>query len=484
MPLRNPVVRAVPAIAGLIPPAGVMRLLVVVGGGLLVLQSSQGLAPQKLVYLALATGTFAFSCHAVWRLRERQMFVVGLPWLIASLLLAGLIALSLPVSLAHGTPFAQWLRDAATYGLFAAAPVMALDAAASMRRGLILALTISITALGALSFALYWISVRNLAILPFEHFVIPTASLPTALFVVSLAAAVIDRPRRWAWIVLGGVTLGVFWITGSRSALFFLVALPAVTVVAGRLVLVRSMVASAGIVLVAVVFVALVQAAFVSAGREIAPPIDVGSPPGSGSASPGATPPAPAPTPRPPVNPKATLIERLNAFLTSPQQDGSVRERVAQYEVAWELFVSSPVVGVGLGHPFVWTRVDGTTTWRDFTADTPLILPAKLGVIGIAWLTVVAFVWVRFIRRLRKAAGITIPGLAMTGWAAILVVLVWTGFSLEDKGFSFALMFLLALALIEIERAGPSDETPGSSFTLPSVAEPTAPLITQRPIDR
>ena len=32
-----------------------------------------------------------------------------------------LIAISLPVSIAHGTPISLWLRDAATYGLFAAA---------------------------------------------------------------------------------------------------------------------------------------------------------------------------------------------------------------------------------------------------------------------------------------------------------------------------------------------------------------------------
>jgi O-antigen ligase len=173
----------------------------------------------------------------------------------------------------------------------------------------------------------------------------------------------------------------------------------------------------------------------------------------------------------------------VTAFITSPKQDGSVRERVAQYRVAWDLFVSSPVVGVGLGHPFVWTRVDGTT-WRDFNADTPLVLPAKLGVIGIAWLTLVAFVWVRFLRRLRKTAGITIPGLAMAGWAAVLVALAWTGFSLEDKGFSFALMFLLALALIEIEQATVSDEKRSCAVGLQSVAEPSAAVSTRHPIDR
>jgi hypothetical protein len=372
--------------------------------------------------------------------------------MIASLLLAGLIAISLPVSLAHGTPIAQWLRDAATYGLLAAAPVVALDAAASMRGGLLRVLTVATAMLGTVSFAIYWITARNLAILPFERLVLPTASLPTALFVLSLGAAVIDRPRRLVWIILGGVTLGVFLFTGSRSALFFLVALPVVMVVAGRPLLVRSALASVGVTIVAVAFVVIAQGALVGAGPDLAPPIETGPP----ATSAGAAPAGPSPTPHGTGELEATLITRLQAFLASPWQDGSIRERVAQYRVAWDLFVLSPVIGTGLGHEFVWTRIDGTIR-RDFTADTPLVLPAKLGVIGIAWLTFFAFAWVRLLQRLRQAAGLTIPGLAMTGWGAILVALGWGTFILEDKGFSLALMFLLSLAFIEFERAANSD---------------------------
>jgi hypothetical protein len=301
---------------------------------------------------------------------------------------------------------------------------------------------------------------------------LPTSSLPIALFVVSLGAAVVDHRRRLGWIVLGGVTLGIFLVAGSRSALFFLIALPVVMVVAGRAALSHSAASSAGIGLVAVAFVVLVQVSFASAGLELAPPIDVGpsaTPPGaspgvspgvspgtSPGVSPGASPTALAPTPRTTANPEAAFIPRIQAFLTSPERDGSIRERVAQYGVAWDLFVSSPLVGVGLGHSFVWERVDGTIR-SDITADTPLVLPAKLGVLGIAWLALFIAVWIRFLQKLRRAAGVTLPGLAMTAWAAILGVLAWGSFNLEDKGFSFALMLLLSLAFIEIERAASPD---------------------------
>jgi O-antigen ligase len=439
----------------------VIRLLVIVLGGSVTLQSSQRLDAPKLAYLAIASVAVISSCLSVWRMRDRPMLQAAVPWLMASGVLAALIAISLPISLAHGTPISQWLRDAATYGLFAAAPVVALDAAGSMRTRLLQGLTVATSALGALSFAIYWVTARDLAALPFGQLVLPTAGLPTALFVLSLGAAVVDRPRRMAWIVLGGVALGVFLITGSRSALLYVIALPVVIVVAGRQVLARSAVASVGIVLVAAALVVLLQAAVATTGGELPPPIDVGqattTPQPTSQATDSTAPsptesPAPTPPQPPPLNPDATLIARLHAFLTSPGQDPSIRERVAQYAAAWDVFASSPILGAGLGYPFEWTRVDGTVR-RDFTADTPLVLPAKLGTLGILWLVGLLFAWVRFLRALKRIAGVTIPGLAMAGWLAILAAQVWGPSSLEDKGFSFAMMFLLSLAFIEIDRA-------------------------------
>jgi hypothetical protein len=452
-------------------PFGVIRLAIIVVGGLVVLQSSPGLGLPKIAYLVVAGVVAAGSVRNIWRLRDSPIFDAVRPWLIVSGLLILLIAISLPVSLANGTPIAQWLRDASTYGLFAAAPVFALDAAASGRRGLLLGLTVAFASLGALSFGIYWITLRNLAALPFSQLVLPTASLPTVLFLVSLAAAIVDRPRRLAWILLGGITLGLFLVTGTRSALLILAAVPVIVVMAGRPGWRGSAVASISIAAVAAVFVVTVQAGFVSASRQLPPPIDVATPtnaaPTTAGASTSGPPPVgaspaatPSPTPLtlpPPTNPNANVLQRIRDFLASPARDGSIRERVIQYGVAWELFASSPVLGVGLGHPFAWTRLDGSSR-VDFTADTPLVLPAKLGILGVAWLALLAAVWVTFVRRLRRT-GVTIPGLVMAGWATVIVALAWTGMAVEDKGFSFALMLVLALGLIELQ-ARPAP-TPG-----------------------
>jgi hypothetical protein len=123
--------------------------------------------------------------------------------------------------------------------------------------------------------------------------------------------------------------------------------------------------------------------------------------------------------------------------------------------VAWDLFMSSPLVGVGLGHPFEWKRLDGSTM-ADFTADTPLVLPAKLGILGLAWLVGLAAVWLGLVRRLHRT-GPTIPGLVMAGWTAVVVALAWTGFNVEDKGFSFALIVVLASGFSELEARRSAD---------------------------
>ncbi|MEP7081427.1 MAG: hypothetical protein ABI841_00470, partial [Chloroflexota bacterium] len=111
--------------------------------------------------------------------------------------------------------------------------------------------------------------------------------------------------------------------------------------------------------------------------------------------------------------------------------------------------------------------LDGTVR-SDITADTPLVLPAKLGILGLAWFVLIVVAWVRFVRRLRRTAGVTIPGLAMTAWAAIMVPLAWIGPAIEDKGFSFSLMFLLALGFIEIERAAGSTQPPEGQAAAPA----------------
>jgi hypothetical protein len=41
----------------------------------------------------------------------------------------------------------------------------------------------------------------------------------------------------------------------------------------------------------------------------------------------------------------------------------------------------------------------------------------------------------------------------MSVWAVLIVVYAWAGFAVEEKGFSFAVMLMLALGFVELEAA-------------------------------
>jgi O-antigen ligase len=155
-------------------------------------------------------------------------------------------------------------------------------------------------------------------------------------------------------------------------------------------------------------------------------------------------------------DPPATSLPRvlgdrlgsLPELLDNPTSDASFTERLAQYEAAWRLFLSSPIVGVGAGHSIDWVDVSGYPR-SGFTADTPLVMPAKFGVLGV--LVFLGFagaysatVWTA-LRRDRRS-GVT---LTLLGFGALVIVGLPLGFLIEDKGAGLAIILLLALAFSE-----------------------------------
>jgi hypothetical protein len=137
--------------------------------------------------------------------------------------------------------------------------------------------------------------------------------------------------------------------------------------------------------------------------------------------------------------------------------DISLRLRWAQTVSAWNIFVSSPLVGRGLGVPIPWIDWDGTLM-ATFSADTPLTVLAKFGLFGIVIWVALAWATISTLRRLRRTGG---PGSfarsALLGFATGIVVLAPFGSQLEDKGTGLSLILLLGLALAII-RTIHSDE--------------------------
>jgi hypothetical protein len=346
-----------------------------------------------------------------------------------------LVAVSFLVARGNGTSITDWVRDVAAYALFAAVPVFALDGQASASRKLLLGMLVVAGLLSALSLPVEWLSRRHILELPFARLVFPSGQLAGMLYLFAMATAVTSARRGVVWTLLAGVILGLFLLTGTRSSLLILIGPLAMVALAGRPRIRSSLPAlvSHGVVAVAVVFTFQLALTLPAAPR-------------------------PAPTEMGPVSsdPAASsepgvLGERfgsLPALLDNPASDASVRERVAQYEAAWKLFVSSPIIGVGPGHSINWVDVSGYPR-SGFTADTPLVMPAKFGMLGIIVFLGFAGAYFATVRTALRREHRSRTTLTLVGFGVWVIVALPLGFLVEDKGASLALILLLAMAFIE-----------------------------------
>jgi hypothetical protein len=456
---------------------GRFRIGFVLFGGMIALQSSQALDPTKIVYLIGGALSFVGASAAVWSARNSAAVRAAVPWLAASAGLAILIAISFVVARSNGTPIADWLRDAVAYALFASVPIFALDAQASMSRRLLIAMLVIAGVLGGLSWTVEWLHRREILQLPFTRLLFPSPQIPTALYMFAMAYAIRSGRGGWAWVLLGGILLGFFLVTGTRSSLLIVVGPVAMAAFAGwsRIRSSASWVAVHGGVAIAVVIAfqlavslgaGTFPGAIVSPGGDTSP----SRPPGGG------TTPIGSGGPRPEVI--GDRFESIGDVVRNPAADPSYRERLAQYEAAWRLFASSPIVGVGPGHPLEWTRVSGVV--RDtFTADTPLVLVAKFGLLGLLAFIPFVLAYADTLRRLRVRSSQSVVGLTLVGFAAAAIFGLPLGFLIEDKGTSLALILLLGLAFGEVGRRWALDPS-SRDLVAESIAEDDTRRVASR----
>jgi O-antigen ligase len=409
---------------------GRFRVAFVLFGGMLALQSSPNLDATKIGYLVGALLCLVAALTAVWSARTTPAIKLRAPWIAASTALALLIAMSFLVAQGEGTSTIDWMRDVAAYGLFAAVPIFALDAEVSASRKLLVGMLVIAGLMGGLAWAVEWLGRRQILELPIERLVFPSGQLPGMLYLFAMATAFTAGKRSLRWGLLAGVILGLFLITGTRSSLLLLIGPLVMAVLAGRTHLRSTLIALASHAVVAVVVViafqfALELPALVEADR--------GSPVQSGS-----------------PDPPSVIGERLGtvpAVLGNMSSDPSFKERLAQYQAAWALFASSPIVGVGPGHSIEWINVSGQPQ-TGYEADTPLVLPAKFGILGVLVFLGAAAAYVSTVviaLRKDRRSGIT---LTLFGYGVWTIVGLPLGFAVEDKGASLALMLLLALAFV------------------------------------
>lgn len=445
---------------------GRFRIAFILFGGMVALQSSPTLNAPKIVYLVGTVLCLVGALAVVWGARRTPEVRLSAPWIAASAALAALIAMSFLVARADGTSITNWVRDVAAYALFAAVPVFALDGQAFTSPKLLVGMLVLAGLLGGLSWAVEWLSRREIVELPIARLVFPGSQLPGMLYLLAMATALTAVRRRAAWVVLAGVILGLFLITGTRASLLLLVGPLAMAATAGWTHIRSSLSSIAGHGVVAVAVVLAFQLA-------LALPVVLGL---------GRTPGEPGSSASPAPSIPAVLGDRfgtLPGVLGNPASDASFEERVAQYEAAWALLVSSPIVGVGPGHAIEWFDISGYKR-TEFTADTPLVMPAKFGLLGVLVFLGAAVAYgstVRTALRRNRRSGIT---LTLVGYAMWTIVGLPLGFPIEDKGASLALILVLALAFAERDAAQPIDPAPVDELNASVIGdtsrEPVKPL--------
>lgn len=406
----NPVVAAL-LCAGIVVVSAMLfssraRLLVVFVGGLLVFQSNSEISYAKYAYLALSILAVGLSLVRLARTRS-QLLNVFKPLIPASLILVTVILASGVVALGTEVSPAEWLRDASSYMFIALLPAVGLDAAmdtTARQAGVGLVMVAFIASGGH---ALDWLSRRDASSVDVGRVVLASTSLVALCFSYTLTRAVLG-PRRLLWIIASGAIISIMLSSGSRAALLLFVAILGLIGFRnhgrGRLRW--------------VVGIALVVGSITVVVAPIVSNVLTGSP--------------------------DFFQSRLRAALTvldgNASSDLSYQVRAHSYEVTRQAFLESPWFGVGPGH-----------TYRGLTSlttnlDSPWLVPAKLGLVGVAALLAYFGTMVMCVSRLRRLVGDLVLVTAGRGWMLVLLVLVPFGPWIEDAGFALALMiFLTAL---------------------------------------
>jgi O-antigen ligase len=387
-----------------------VRILFLVFGGLLTLQSSGGLGSVKLLYLAGILVSFTGALFRFSQSRDVSLRAFAAPLLRVSVAMSALIAISFLVAKGQGVLRVDWIRDVAPYVLFATAPIFALDAQWAFRRRGLIRLLVVAGLVATASFSTHWLQQRHIAHLPFSQFALSSFFFPAALFAYAIAAALHARRRRIRWLFLAGLVFALLVVTGTRSTLLLALAPVVVAFGARRYLSARFvrlvLLAPAAALVIAVAVFSVVQVTHASTSA---------------------------------ISKRITILKD-----TGTSSDASYRDRQAQARAARDVFSAHPVFGTGPGTYFSW-HMQGVGERSDFIIDSPLDFPAKFGLVGLAVILFLVLEYGSFMKAAFRFDHPRPETLALAAFAALAVFDSYLTNPLEDKGCTLGLVLLLAL---------------------------------------
>jgi hypothetical protein len=386
-----------------------IRFPFVIIGGLTILYSSSSLDKPKFLYLAGMLVVCAVALRQLPSRRATKTFRRIYPLLVWSWIWFLVVCISVIVGIAQRHELVDIVRDAAPYVLICSVPLIVFGTYEHLQ-GFGTALFLAAGIASAVSFTAF-ILVRRFVVLPFDHVVLPSALLPAALYCFATSKALHESEHRFLWSSLAVAIWIAFLASGSRTYLVLLAALVVMFLLETSTR--RQLIKTAGVTLgITLILIAGFYAARTVAGIHGASALD--------------------------------RFLLLPHFISDPGADTSLQERIAQTKVAFQAFTAHPVLGVGLGERFVWTMPSGTPVVT-FNLDTTVSYAAKFGLVGIVALAGVGWTWVRLASESPRVERVVTS--ASLAFLAVTVCLFPLATPMEDKGFSFGLMFLLSIAL-------------------------------------
>jgi hypothetical protein len=396
------------------------RVAFVTYGGLLVLQSSDQLDAQKIVYLLGCVLVFSVSVT-----RTMQYSGKFLNWAVADLVKLSvswviLVLVSFLVSAQNGANIMNWVRDIIPYLLVAAVPFLAIDSAIDAERGgeskILKPLFLLYGGLSSVAFFVEWLVIRGFTSIPFENPIFPTFMFSCVLFSYAVSRALSSGLVSGWWAAVAAVIFIMFVLTGTRTSLVMLAAPIAVLGSQGSLVIKKA----PKYLLLAIIAVGTAVATFSFLPSLVG--IDISS-----------------------------VLRRFTTLAEITSEDSfagqSLESRASATSVLIEAFRDAPVFGQGPGQFYTYLNYAGEDVTK-MLLDSPMSIPAKFGSFGVIIFLYTLMTLYRFQKKLSTFGESTkIYRDTMIGFISIVSAVTLVYSPVEDKGFAFAIAYLLALGM-------------------------------------
>lgn len=396
-----------------------IRGLVVVTGGLTLLQLSSGLSVEKFAYLATLVLSTLFASVNIGSRWSIAKSIGALPILLATSGVAAIVALSVVVALHSGLSIQAWALDIPAYGMLVVAIVVGVDLAVSGHKPRDVAAALLVAGfIAALGYAIYWTRLRGVTQFDISRFVLPSQFLPAAAFCLALAY-VFDGRRTYRMAVLATLLVLALLVSGTRILVLLIVPVMVTVAVANghRRIRIISLSLAAGVTLALLVGIVANTAAVGYLNLDV-------------------------------------VLARLSGILpllTSQDVTGdpSLYSRYLQTSALLQAWSQHALFGVGPGALYSYANVVD-----DRPIDSPLAILSRFGIVGAA---VIALMFATLLAsRLRRGAH-WVPATALLAFVGLIAAWSLVSSPLDDKGVALGLIPLIGLC--GVWRKGPKTQS-------------------------